>query len=457
MDGIAAKPRRRLLRDNSTRLVWAVSIAVAAVGVLLAWGLLAPPCPESIEIASGSPEGRYYAVAQQYRQILAENGIDLKVRPTQGSVENARLLRDENSGVELAIMQAGAVPHEDDEVIASLAGIYYEPLWVFYRDEQATWRDLSHLRGRQVAIGPDGSGTRAMALTLLDDNQIAQDDRNGTKLLPLTGSEAADALARGEIDAAFFVISPQAALVKRLLAAPGVKLLSFRRAAAYCRKHRYLTPVTLHEGLLNFDHNLPASDVQLLAPTACLVARRDLHAALTPLLLEAAAQVHQPGGYLSAPGDFPSSHQVDFPLSADARRYFARGPSVFYRYLPFQWAAWADRVKMLLLPLLTLLLPLSKFAPPVYRWSIRSKIYRWYRALREVDQKMKSPEPNWDVAQEIEKLEAVEVELAEVSVPLSYMAEFYNLRTHVAFVLERLRAIAAEQPVTIALSKRRAA
>ena len=227
-------------------------------------------------------------------------------------------------------------------------------------------------------------------------------------------------------------------MIRRLLNTPGVRLVDFRRSAAYCRKYRYLRRVTLHEGLLDFEHNLPGGDVHLLAPTASLVAREDIHPALTPLLLRAVTKVHGSGGYLESPGEFPSMHRVDFPLSEAARHHFERGPSPLYRYLPFRWAAWLDRMKMMVLPLATLLIPLFRFAPPVYRWSIRSKIYLWYRVLREVDQKLRLPSGEVDYADEIRQLDQVERELSEVQVPLSYMDEFYDLRGHVAFIREQL-------------------
>jgi hypothetical protein len=235
------------------------------------------------------------------------------------------------------------------------------------------------------------------------------------------------------------VTSPRTALVQTMISSEREQLLNLRRATAYCRKYPYLTQVTLHEGVVDLEQNMPPRDIHLLAPTASLVARSDLHPALVPLLLEAATEVHEQGGYLEEPGDFPSPARVDFPLSAAAKSYFQRGPNMMYRVLPFRWAASIDRMKLMILPLVTLLLPLLRVAPPVYRWSIRSKIYRWYRVLRVIDQRMKDAAAGADFSDDIARLENLEVELSEVSVPLSYMAEFYSLRLHVEFVLARLK------------------
>jgi hypothetical protein len=196
--------------------------------------------------------------------------------------------------------------------------------------------------------------------------------------------------------------------------------------------------VTLPEGLIDFQRDIPSRDIVLLAPAANLVARADLHHALVPLLLHTMEEVHEAEGLLAHPEPFPSSAYVDYPLNRDARQYFRAGPSLFYRHLPFWLAAWLDRVKLVLLPMCTLLFPLLKVAPPVYRWRIRSKIYRWYRVLRKIDQKLKDARPGTDFSQDIADLKSLETELAEVSVPLSYMAEFYNLHLHISFVLERL-------------------
>ncbi len=74
MDGQRAQKEKRtkseLLRDNSTNLVWFAAVGIAALGISLAWWLLEPPCPTTIEIATGSPSGQYHACAEQYREIL---------------------------------------------------------------------------------------------------------------------------------------------------------------------------------------------------------------------------------------------------------------------------------------------------------------------------------------------------------------------------------------------------
>lgn len=443
-----------------------VLLAVAVlivVGLATPW-LVGPACPKKVVIATGSDVGAYYAFAQKYQPLLESAGIQLEIRQTAGSVENAALLRDSDSGVSVAIMQGGtagaalsgqsegATSAEDlaDSGIQSLASLFQEPIWVFYRKEHPIQR-LAELRGKRVAIGAPGSGTRAVALELLADNGLRVENHSAhAKVLRVVGDvdapktellcqgtrEAAQGLRDGSVDAAFFVVAPTAPLIGELMRDAKIQLLSFERSLAYKRRHPYLTSVTISEGMLDLEQNLPSEDVELLAPTAVLVARNDLHPALVPLFLKAAFQVHEGGGVLETPREFPSEDHVEYPLNIDARHYLRSGPSFLYRNLPFSVAAWVDQMKLMLLPLCTLLIPLIKAAPPLYRWRIRSKIYTWYRVLRRMDQARQ--ESATSMGPFIEELKQVERELSEISVPLSYMEEFYNLRWHVAFVLEQL-------------------
>ena len=417
----------------------AVLLVVAAVAAT-PW-LVGPACPKRVVIATGGADGAYYAFAERYREILARDGIELVVRSTAGSIENAELLRNDDSDVSLALIQGGTAAEDSGDAIESLASLYLEPVWIFYRGDD-TLEQLTQLKNRRIAVGPVGSGTRAVALQLLRENGVMVDEvDSAAKTTPLGGRQAVAALKRGEVDAAFFVISPQSSLVRELLESDGVRLMSLQRADAYRRRYPYLSSVVLSRGMLDLTRDVPAADAVLLAPTANLVARRDLHPALVPLLLKAAQEVHATGGFLESPGEFPSDRFIDYPLNTDAGRYLRSGPTMLYRYLPFRVAAGIDRMKLMLLPLCTLLLPLLKAAPPIYRWRIRSKIYRWYRVLREIDQKLRESGGQADFSAEIQRLQNMEHELAEVSVPLSYMQEFYNLRLHVSFVLGRLERV----------------
>ncbi len=435
------KSRAELLK------VWGPLLVLVLIGFGIAITKLEPPPPRSFKIAAGSPGGAYYAYAERYRAILAREGFELQVVETAGSVENHQLLR--SGEVDLALLQGGATPAAEEgaggaesEQLRSLASLFYEPIWLFFRSDQPVER-LMDLAGRRVAIGPAGSGTRALVLRLLADNGIGDSD---AELVSLSSIEAADALsprAGATVDAAFFVSSADSTFLPRLLRDDDVDLFSVRRSLAYRKAYPFLSLVVLGEGVLDLEQNLPGEDVSLLAAAAGLVARRDLHHALVPLLLSTVGEVHGGSGRLAAPGTFPSDLYVDFPLTAEARHYLENGPSFLQRYLGYRAATAIDRLKILFLPFVTLLIPVFKIAPPIYRWRIRSKIYRWYGDLSLADEVLHEHPTGDEIAVRIEALRQLEHEVARVSVPLSYMDEYYSLRVHIHLILTKLERRAA--------------
>jgi hypothetical protein len=228
-----------------------------------------------------------------------------------------------------------------------------------------------------------------------------------------------------------------------LLGDPDVALHSVERHEAYVRRYRFLDTVLLPEGVLDLDANVPIDDRLLIGPTAAIVGREDLHPAIVSLVIEAGRRVHAPGTILAPPGRFPSPLHVDIPLAEAARRHYDHGASWLYRVFPFWLASFLDRAVILLLPLITLLFPLFKTAPPLYRWALRRRIYRWYSDVRKADRNVGHAGADADpgvVDEELARLDAIEGEVANVSIPLSYMSEFYHLRQHLDFVRRRLQA-----------------
>jgi TRAP transporter TAXI family solute receptor len=354
-------------------------LAIVAFVVALQWVKPAPP--SRVVIATGRPDGAYHRFAQQYRERLARERITLDIRETSGSVENIRLLEDPASGVDIAFVQGGTGATAKTDGLVSLASLYFEPLWVFSRTAPRP-SDLRGLRGRRLAVGPEASGTHAVAQTLLAANNVTE---TTARFSPLTGSDAVRALRRGEVDAVFLIASAESATVKEMLASRGVDLMSFPRADAYTKRFPFLTKLVLPGGGLSLETNLPSRDTVLLAPAPTLVVRRDFHPALVDLLLVTAAGVHGHRGLFEASQQFPSPDHLEFPLMSEAERYHKSGPPFLARFLPFWAATLVDRIKVLILPLLVLV-PLARAVLPAYRWRIRRKIIKKYRDVVDVDQ-----------------------------------------------------------------------
>ena len=415
--------------------MYAVAFLIAALGFAVAYHFVGAPPPRTFRLAAGAKDGAYYEFARQYAAFMAKRGIHVEVVETAGSIENLRLLQDPASGVDVALVQGGVMDENAAHGLVGLGSVCYEPLWVFYRAD-ANAPLLRDLKGWKLAVGPEGSGTRPLALKLLAANGI---DVQNTMLLPLGGTNAVAALLDGRVNALFTVASVEAESVRQLLKDSRLKPMTFARANAYARRFRTLSAVRLPEGIVDLEHNVPQADVRLVSPAATLVARESFHPALQDLTLQAAASVHASGDIFAEPGMFPSRLYVDVPLSRDAERYFKFGPPVLQRYLPFWVANTVDRIKVMLVPLLVLLLPLMKVVPPTFRWRIRSRITRWYRELSAIDARITAADAA--VADElIAEIDRVEREVIRISVPLGFADQLYNLRGHIALVRERILA-----------------
>ncbi len=425
--------KERAFRDHLN--IFGPAILITLLGFVLAYQFVDPAPPDHIRIAAGGRDGAYHLFAERYRDALAAEGITLEILTTAGSVENLALLRAGEA--DIAFVQGGLAGGTDD--LESLGSFFYEPLWLFHRLEPPPAR-LTDLRGRRLAVGPPGSGTTALATLLLADNDI---DARGAELVGSGGEAAADQLLTGDLDAAFFVASPRSPVVRRLLLEPATGLMSFQRADAYTRRHHFLTRVTLPRGVADLARDLPPGDRTLLATTANMVARPDLHPALVDLLIHSGRRIHGGGDWFGGDHRFPSPDFADFPLADEARRFYQRGPSFLQRYLPFWAATLVDRLKVMLLPLVALMLPLFKIMPPLYRWRIRSRIYPWYRDVLAIDRRME--EPGLDVEQTLADLGAIEHEVSRIDVPLSFAEELYDLRLHISLVRERLEKMRREQ------------
>lgn len=414
--------------------VWGLLAVIVLVGFLITYQYVGAPPPKVVRIATGANNGAYYTFAEEYARLLASDGITLEVVPTAGSVENLELLK--SGEVSLALIQGGSATRDDKERLQSLGSLFLEPVWIFVRRQSAVKRFLE-LKGNRVSVGIAGSGTHLLATQLLSAAGITE---TNTQLIREETTQAIDSLSNGKIDAAFFVASPEAPIIRKLFAAPAVELLNFDRAAAYGRWFPFLTPVTLSEGVIDLQQNIPDHDTPLVAASANLAARRDLNASLIPAVLNAVTRVHQTGGVLEHKRQFPSVDFADLPLSEDARRYLINGPSFLFRWLPYGTAVLLDRLKILVLPLLALLLPLFKIAPPLYTWRIRSKIYKWYAAVREVESSIQEQKVSGDATSLINRLNELDRQVASVSVPLSYAAELYHLRLHIRFLQKKLQS-----------------
>ena len=218
------------MRGGAMWRIYGPVIAVAVLGFVVALFLMDPAPPRTIRFGAGAPDGAYHAHAERYQRLLAEQGVEIELVDTAGSIDNLRLL--EEGFIDVALVQGGLTGLTEEKTLRSLGGLFEEPFWVFVR-EGVPATDFGDLMDLRASIGPEGSGTRALATSL--QRAYGGDWANGARLAMPT-REAQAALRAGDIDAAAFAASPDAAYVQALLHAEGIRLLAFDRAEAIARR-----------------------------------------------------------------------------------------------------------------------------------------------------------------------------------------------------------------------------
>ncbi len=399
---------------------------IALIMVVVMMRFVSPSPPKSITFAAGGADGQYYALAEAYRDRLAVHGIEVEVLETAGTVENYALLMDGKADV--ALLQGGQAKPEMADKVQSLGGMFAEPYWIFVLAGSDV-QNFGDLRDKQVAAGSSGSGTRALTLQLQGDwGGVWRDPE------PISGAAAAAALLSGTVDAAVFAASVEADYVETLLGDPRVRLVPIRRAEGLSMRYPALAPVTLYEGVFDMSANRPSEDIRLVAAIAQLGVRDGLHPAIQSVLLEAAEPIHGGGSILTKAGMYPDPVKTDLALTDEARRYYRKGPSALRRYFSFGMANFLERAWIFLIPLLTLMIPLGRLAPPLYRWRIRRKIYIWYNDLHELEHRGIDAADEATRQSVLDEIQTMQHEVGQLEVPVSYNDELYHLRSHINFV-----------------------
>jgi TRAP-type uncharacterized transport system substrate-binding protein len=425
-------------RDAALILIPIVILVAVAAWLTAKSARLAPP--GHIRITSGPDGSSYRRFADRYKAIIERYGVKVEILPSAGAIENLQRLADRSVHVDVGFVQGGL---KDGEMpgLMSLGSLAEQPLMVYTRGPQRFER-LSELRGKRLAIGAPGTGGRSLALKLLTASNLTGPP---TVLADLSGEAAAQALIDGSVDAIFVMgdaFTP--ALSKRMREQPDVRLMSFRLADAYTRKFPFLSKLTLPEGALDLDRDYPPEPLLLVGPTVELIARDTLHPALSDLLIAAAKEVHGTAGLFRNAGEYPAPLARDFPLSRDAERYYKSGERFLYKTLPFWLASLLDRLLVLLVPLIVAIVPVTRLLPALYRWRVRSRIYRWYGGLMRIERDLHQPHTPEARAVLLAQLEEIAHAVNELRAPASFGDQVYVLRDHVAAVRRRVQETRAE-------------
>jgi TRAP-type uncharacterized transport system substrate-binding protein len=418
---------------------------VVSVSIILILGLVVGAAillfmnfgaPNTVAITSGPDGSAFQRNAERYKKILARQGVTVKILPSEGSTDNIKKLSNPKVAVDVGFVLSGEVSRADSGNLVSLGSVSYQPLMIFYRGEPK--KLLSDFKGQRLDIGPEGSGTHSLALTLLKANGI--EPGGSTSFVDVASDNLVRGLLENQADAIFVMgDSTASTMMRELLRAPDVHLFNFTQADGYTRRLNYLNKLNLPKGSLDFGKDIPPEETALIGPTVELIARDNLHPALSDLLLEAAREVHGGSSLFRKRGEFPAPQEHEIRISPDASRYYTSGKSFLYRMFPYGIASIITRIIAFIVPVALLLIPALKMAPAIYRWRMESRIHRWYRALLDLERDAFNPSVDPEKREDLLKhLDHIESMVSKIVVPASFGDLFYGLRGHICFVRNTL-------------------
>ena len=413
------------------------TVIVIAALCVLAYVLVDPTPPRQVTLGTGQENSAYEELGKKYAAMLAQQGITVTLVPSLGSQENLQRLNEVK--VDIAFVQSGSTEQAaaQRKGLLSLGSLFTEPVWLFLRDG-AKVTQLTQLKGLKINLGPEGTGVPKMFKQVLALNGVEPGELS---IGDLQNTPATVELLEGRIDGLVFSSGPDSLLVQMLLQTPGIALFDFAQAEAYTRRLPFMSHVVLPRGIVDVGRDMPKQDYHLIAPTATLVARADLHPALIDLFVQSASAIHGGAGWFQQHGQFPSARYTEIPVAREAAKFYKDGPALLQRYMPFWLANLFDRLWVVVVALAALLIPLSKIVPPLYVWRIKSRVYRWYGQLRTVEQELEAAHGEGRAAvctSLLVRLDEIEELVNQVSVPLAFADGLYGLRSHINFVRQRV-------------------
>jgi uncharacterized protein len=269
-------------------------------------------------LASGGSTGEYYAFSQAFAEVVARNHptIAIEVLATDGSLQNMDLLKTD--AAQLALVQSDTPVQPPVRAVALL----FPEMFHLLARTDANIDGVADLRDKRVALMPKGSGSYALFWPLVQHYGLGADTMT---VLPMPADQAHAALAAGEVDALFRVITLGNPTVGELLQTGTVRLISIDQADALQLSLPYLEAQTIPKGTYNGGRPVPAADLPVVAVNALLVA----HEGLPPKVVNALTQtLHQNRNELVAL--YPRAAMIRLNTSGDLGLPLHPGAEAFY-------------------------------------------------------------------------------------------------------------------------------
>ena len=408
---------------NNMSKIWFFIFFILLLVIYIIIQLTSPIPKKELTIATGIIGSDSYAYGMSYKALLEEDGVKLNVIPTKGSLDTLNYLKSKKADV--GFVHSGVLRQKREYNFESLASVYKEPLWIFYRDKGYNVNYIIEAVGQKIALSATNDGTLDLAQKLSSSNQLM----DKVILSYSYDRYALKQLKDKKIDFFITLAAKDNQYVQELLRDSTIKLMDVKRFKAYIQKYKYLTYIDLFEGSIDLYRNIPSSDMHILSTTQNLVTRDDVPQELIRILLKKVKDIH---------GDINMDY-IDTLPNEEAKIYMEHGESWLETIFPYWIASNIDRLKLFLIPLIWLIIPLFKSIIPLYIFTTRSKIFKWYEKLDNINEKIINKEDKNLIIKNMNILKD-EIE-TKTHVPLAYKGEYYNLIVHIELLDNKIKQL----------------
>ncbi len=284
----------------------------------------------TVRLATGSPTGEYYAFGQAIAQVTEANEPKIRVEVVESDGANQNMDDVHNHTVDLALVQNDTPVQRNVRAIAQL----YPEMFHLIANQDANINTLTDLKGKRIALMPEGSGSYNLFWPLSHHYGLTQTDFQAR---PMAVDDAHTALQNGSVDALFRIIGLGNSSVAELLANDQFELVPIDQIGALQLTQPYLESTIIPKGSYDGGSPIPPEDVPVVSVSALLIANVDVHSdvvkAITRILYEHRSELIHINPRTANIQSPDASQNLGFPLHEGARAYYTQdNPSFLVTY-----------------------------------------------------------------------------------------------------------------------------
>ncbi|MEA2019508.1 MAG: TAXI family TRAP transporter solute-binding subunit [Campylobacterota bacterium] len=417
---------------NNLSKIWILVFFILLIVIYIIVQLTSPVPKKEITLATGAIGSDSYAYGLSYQALLKEEGVTLKLIPTQGSLDTVGYLNTKKA--DIGFVHSGVLLNQREYNFESLATVYNEPLWIFYRNDGYDMNYIIEATGKKIGISITNDGTYDLTNKLSTQNKLTKNVESSY----IYDKQALNQLKDKNIDIFITLATLENQYIQELLEDPNIEVMHIKRREAYLQQFEYLTSLDLYEGSINLYKNIPSKNTKILSTTQNLVSNKNIPDELIRIFLKKVTSIH---------GQLSLKH-IDTEVNEEAKIYIENGETWLETVFPYWIASNIDRLKLFIIPLIWLIIPLFKSIIPLYIFTIRSKIFKWYGRLEQLNKRLKDKNESLDIIIDDLKILKNDIE-SKTKVPLSYMGEYYNLIVHIELLENKIHTLNTKKETNV--------